>query len=375
MPMSTSNRPHLIVIGGFLGAGKTSALQRFAAYLTEQGIRVALITNDQGSNLVDTALLRSCGYDTREVAGGCFCCRFDALIDAASYLTSDVGPDVLVAEAVGSCTDLAATVTYPMRQLFADRFTLAPLSVLVDPIRARRSFGLDSGDRFSDDVEYIYRKQLEEADIIVMTKADLLPDDAINELGNTLSERYPDARVIAVSSRDGLHLDAWFQQLLYGEQRARGTMDVDYDRYAAGEARLGWLNATLRAVAERPFDGDRVLYELTASVHQALVSAGVTVGHLKASLYPGDAEHGPVASVNLVRNDFVPEVGQRLQRQVSEARVLLNLRAEGAPDELTRLVRASLVSFEDSGVYWTIDDVDAFSPSPPRPTYRVVNDA
>ncbi len=48
-----------IMIGGFLGAGKTTAVGQFAKRLTAQGLRVGLITNDQGRNLVDTAMLRS----------------------------------------------------------------------------------------------------------------------------------------------------------------------------------------------------------------------------------------------------------------------------------------------------------------------------
>lgn len=41
--------------GGFLGAGKTTAVGKLAGRLTEKGLRVGLITNDQGRNLVDTA--------------------------------------------------------------------------------------------------------------------------------------------------------------------------------------------------------------------------------------------------------------------------------------------------------------------------------
>ena len=51
-----------IMIGGFLGAGKTTAVCKLARHLTEQGLRVGLITNDQGNQLVDTAMLASNGF-------------------------------------------------------------------------------------------------------------------------------------------------------------------------------------------------------------------------------------------------------------------------------------------------------------------------
>ena len=153
-----------IMIGGFLGAGKTTAVGRLARRLSGQGLRVGLITNDQGRNLVDTAMLRSQGFATEEIPGGCFCCRFNSLVEAAQRLTASARPDVFIAEPVGSCTDLAATVTYPLRRLYGDSFTVAPVSVLVDPVRARRVFGLETGGNFSEKVLYIYLKQIEEAE-------------------------------------------------------------------------------------------------------------------------------------------------------------------------------------------------------------------
>src|SRR6186713_2718162 len=94
-----------IMIGGFLGAGKTTAVGKLARQLTEEGFRVGLITNDQGRNLVDTTMLRAQGFATEEIPGGCFCCRFNSLVDAAEKLTEEARPDAFVAEPVGSCTD------------------------------------------------------------------------------------------------------------------------------------------------------------------------------------------------------------------------------------------------------------------------------
>src|SRR5215475_5229459 len=133
------------MIGGFLGAGKTTAVAALAQHLTQSGRRVGLITNDQGSELVDTAMLRARGFTTEEIPGGCFCCRFNSLVDAAQKLTDATKPDAFVAEPVGSCTDLVATVSYPLRRIYGEQFVIAPLSVLVDPIRARRVLGLAPG--------------------------------------------------------------------------------------------------------------------------------------------------------------------------------------------------------------------------------------
>ena len=80
--------PLVACVGGFLGAGKTTALAAAARDLATRGLRASVITNDQGSQLVDTEILRAEGFPTEEVIGGCFCCRFDELVAHADRITA-----------------------------------------------------------------------------------------------------------------------------------------------------------------------------------------------------------------------------------------------------------------------------------------------
>jgi len=157
--VAAQTKARYIMIGGFLGAGKTTAVGRLARQLTDRGLRVGLITNDQGRELVDTLTLRAQGFDTAEILGGCFCCRFNSLVEASQRLSVKTRPDVFIAEPVGSCTDLIATVTYPLRRLYGNDFTVAPVSVMADPVRALRVLGVEKGGGFSEKVAYIYTKQ------------------------------------------------------------------------------------------------------------------------------------------------------------------------------------------------------------------------
>ena len=73
----------LILVGGFLGTGKTTLLRHAAQQLIQQGYRIALIANDQASGLVDTGIFKQAGLAVGEIAGGCFCCKFDDLVGTA----------------------------------------------------------------------------------------------------------------------------------------------------------------------------------------------------------------------------------------------------------------------------------------------------
>src|SRR6516162_9008878 len=98
-------RLRFAMIGGFLGAGKTTTLARLARCYLDRGQKVGLVANDQAADLVDTASLRAQGFAVEEVAGACFCCRFDELLSKVGQLETSERPDVLLAEPVGSCTD------------------------------------------------------------------------------------------------------------------------------------------------------------------------------------------------------------------------------------------------------------------------------
>jgi len=371
-PAPSQTKARYIMIGGFLGAGKTTAMGKLAQHLSEQGKKVGLITNDQAGGLVDTRLLRSQGFATEEIAGGCFCCRFNSLVDAAGKLNDATRPNVFLAEPVGSCTDLVATVTYPLRRMYGDDFTIAPLSVLVDPVRARRIFGLEEGGNFSSKVVYIFKKQLEEADVIIINKAETLPATSIEELKSTLEREFADAKVFSLSARQGQGLEAWFDYITEHEQGSRSAMDVDYDTYADGEALLGWLNATVQIDAEEEFEAEAFLKVLAGDIKLRLVEMEAEIAHFKMTFSPSDSLSGELASIHLVRSDLTPEIGLELDEPVTRGYLIVNLRAEAEPDHLAEAVKAALTktASEFATLTASIEHEEHFRPGRPTPTHR-----
>ena len=437
------------MLGGFLGAGKTTTLLRLAQVLQRAGKRVGIITNDQAAGLVDTALMEELNLPVREIAGGCFCCRSGSLVEALGKLTAASQPEVFLAEPVGSCTDLVATVSLPLERIYKAGFTMAPYAVLVDPYRAMQTLGVEElswsaakagagrvagesapersagriprggGVRvretagkngiqtregvFSPDVNYIYRKQLEEAEIIVINKTDVIAPERLVRLREALGREYPDAEILCVASREGTGLDALFEALTTREGDTRRVMEVDYARYGKGEAMLGWYNGqhevrvTGSAVrvpkgsrkAGPPgdgggpgIDGNAWLLDLALRVRTVLRATGTEIAHFKMSLVeeaateddkradgPG-AARASMAAVSLVSSDREPELRRVLDAPLERGLLTVNLRAEGMPELLAIAVQEALKS-NPPGLKTKRLAEEAFRPGQPIPTHRV----
>jgi len=208
-------------------------------------------------------------FEVEEITGGCFCCRFNSLVEASDRLSQSTRPDVFIAEPVGSCTDLIAAVSFPLRKIYGAEYCVAPLSVLVDPIRAERILGLQEGNSFSPKVRYVYEKQLEEAEIIVINKCDLLGLERQDRLETALNRAYPQAEILRVSAREGTGLEQWLDRLATIEALSNSAPEVAYEIYAEGEALLGWLNASVFLRSSTEVDGNELLRTLAAMRRQA----------------------------------------------------------------------------------------------------------
>jgi G3E family GTPase len=367
------NKPvKLIFSGGFLGSGKTTALAALAKRLIEKGMRVGFVTNDQSENLVDTIIVRQMltdlGVPVEEVVKGCFCCKFDELIDHVEKILAH-NPDVLMGEPVGSCTDFVAAVANPIKIQYRDAFRFAPFSIMVDPERVQSLILNETQTDFPEDVAYLFGKQLEEADTIVLNKIDLLTEKESHRLLQALDERYPGKKLMAVSARQGTGMDEWLDDLISGRPGANTVLSqIDYDRYANAEAVLGWLNAAVKLQADQPFDAGQFMTSLAISLRDRFKDERGEIGHLKFVL----TSAGKSMWANLTHLAAEPIVGGEKLDGLSRATLIVNARVRLEPEDLEAIVRDSLdrVSGE-LAVNSHVDDLQCFSPAYPNPPHII----
>jgi len=348
----------VIIVAGFLGSGKTTLVTHAAQRLQAQGLRVGVITNDQAGDLVDTAVVNAAHVPVVEVVGGCFCCRFPDLWRAVTTLLETVAPDVIFAEPVGSCTDLAATLIRPLRAYHASTVTVAPLTVLVDPTREWRSAPLAA--------QYLHQQQLREAELVLVSKADLLPPAQVRQVTHRWQTAAPQAPVRLLAASDGAAVDAWLAQVRTTHSEALVLRDIDYAEYAAAEAALGWLNATMRVHATRPFSLAAWLPAAALQWAQLCTQHDAWIAHVKVAV---ESAAG-LAKVSLMADGRPPHwdvwPGEHM---VDVAHVVINARVALPPEQLA----AVFVAWQAALPAWMTAEVvhqEVFAPAPPQPTFR-----
>ena len=336
------------MLGGFLGAGKTTLARALAKRLRDAGERPALITNDQGRLLVDTQLCRAIDPSVQEILGGCFCCRYPELEEAlAAAKRADA--TTVIAEAVGSCTDIVATVIAPLADRHKADYDLAPYTVVVDPWRV-----LDAAcGALSADVDYLFRKQIEEADIVLLSRADMSPP-SVEAL---LRAWQPNAPVLAVSGRTGAGVDEW---LRLQPTQLSAPLEINYDRYAAAEAQLAWFNARVHVRRNGVrLDPAAIMRRFFAEL------SGVPIAHVKLAGVPPFDSWGAV-----VRADATPsiEVGNVAVAR-DEVGWIVNARVAVSPAALESLIDGAMrEAAAPASIEW--HDLECFSPTRPSPTHR-----
>jgi Ni2+-binding GTPase involved in maturation of urease and hydrogenase len=354
----------LIIIGGFLGAGKTTLLKATAQLFHKQGEKVGLICNDQAEGLVDTKVLSGKGLAIREIAGSCFCCDFNGFIDSA-YSLRNAGCTIILAEPVGSCTDLSATLIQPIKYYHNRDFDLAPLSVLVDPIRLKEK--LESGENTESGSGYIYLKQLEEADYLVINKLDLINNTERASIDNFLKERFQGFPVKWISALNEEGMETWLNALNTDTQAGTRIAEVDYDVYAKGEAMMGWYNAEFILHNSKSLLVPWAEFNLNflQLLRHAFIYEKIEVAHLKTFLKSGPSE----IYANLTGTDREPSVGG-IPFSSTSARIMVNMRAETTPNLLNEIMEDIISLYADEHVHFQKVVVNYLKPGRPVPTYR-----
>lgn len=354
----------LHVLNGFLGSGKTTAIQLACSGLAKKNIKASVITNDQGMKLVDSVFFKKQNIPVRQVVNGCFCCNYNKLENSIQSLIETNQPDVIFAETVGSCADIVATVIKPLLQFHAD--AQVTFSVFADA----RLFHLllrDKSNLFEENINYIFFKQLEEAEIIIINKVDLIAIEQLNELKQMIQEKYTGKILLYQNSMDEESVEEWLGVVNnYKAAHTLQSLEIDYNVYGAGEASLAWLDQELK-IYSAEHNALQETVGLINSIYKKIRGCNYPIGHLKFIL-------NDKTKISFTSSED-PEISVEITGKKSySCHLLINARIQTDPEILAQLISDTIKETEkQSGGKIITQSLSSFRPGFPKPEYRFAN--
>lgn len=357
----------LHIIGGFLGSGKTTAIVAAAKQLVSLNKKVGIITNDQGKYLVDTAFYRYENLPTVEVTGGCFCTNFDDFEAKFNEIREQVDPDVVFAEAIGTSPDIVASVVKPLHELNIAGVSIKSLTVFND-VRLLRHRIQGKLMPFSEHVLYIIDKQIDNADVLIINKIDLVSREESSEIEKIVQKEYPGKKIRMQNSRDENNIKGWIDLLDSLQTYTLGiSPEIDYMKFGKGETSLSWMNEKIVLdVSGR--NGRDVVIGVLGSIIEAVLENGCGIGHLKFLI--GDKFHEIKTGITFLENErWKNDIPDLFGDWIT---ILINARIEAEPERLQKIIQKSIKESADKmKIAFVESDCDVFRPRMPEPSRRI----
>lgn len=182
----------LLQIAGYLGSGKTTLIIELGRGLSEKGSKVAILVNEIGEIPVDGRVMEDYGLTVKDIGGGCICCQVVGnMIGTLQKLSKVLKPDIVIVEPTGMA--VPSSISDAIKRINIDE---GPTIVLFDTARQEKLLNYDTLKR-------LISTQLKDADIIALSKVDLISEDMIEHARQSVSLINPDARIISLSTKRG----------------------------------------------------------------------------------------------------------------------------------------------------------------------------
>jgi G3E family GTPase len=192
----------ILILGGFLGSGKTSVLLQLAEYLVSHEkehhaeVKVAIVENEIGAIGIDDKVLKQAGFKVNNLFSGCACCSLTGeLVTSIKEIKQELDPQWLIIEATG--------VAYPgsIRKAILDGVGLeAPIVVVADAKRWQRLVKA---------MRLLVSGQLEDASLVLLNKVDLVSTTERKAAEDSILQHRPMIEIIPISATEAINPAIW----------------------------------------------------------------------------------------------------------------------------------------------------------------------
>jgi len=321
----TTKKVRIAGIGGFYGVGKTTTIMELGKKLSGEGKRVAVVSNDKGAINVDGEMTKRLGFEAGEITGGCVCFYLDHLGYIIDTITDRFVPDLLFLEPVAYF--LPSKLYDDLERKFGETLDLAPVIILVDALR------FSSYQGHTDKLPFPESRQIEDAEVVVINKMDLVSPDELPAIRTIIQHINPRARLLMMSAKTGAGLDELSDIVLQGRHEVVpvATMTV-FKTFARSVADIGERGEQYGIEVEHTLGESDVkdfLRHLLMGIAEKVLAMEGEINHIK--VFISDESFFLKASlVSLEQEvDFTGDI-----KSLNGGRIVVQVVASKLPDDL-----------------------------------------
>jgi G3E family GTPase len=194
----------VVQVAGWLGSGKTTLIIALSRALSAKGSRVAILVNEIGAIPVDGKVINEYGLTVKDIGGGCICCQVAGnLMKTLRLLSEGPRPDIVIIEPTGIAVPNSIKKTILSGAEKHD-LSVGSTIVLFDTTREEKLLTYESLKR-------LVTIQLKDADIIALSKVDMVSKEMIARADEAVHLINPGARIVHLSTITGDGLETIMQ--------------------------------------------------------------------------------------------------------------------------------------------------------------------
>lgn len=181
----------IMIIGGFLGSGKTTAILKISRRLLKTGKKIAIIVNEIGEIGLDGDTLTGSDIVTKELTSGCICCTLRISMQyTLQILEEEFKPEIVIIEPTGIA--FPGQIKEEIETMGISELSFSPVVTLVDPCRFNAE---------KKEIPVFIETQIREAEILCINKIDISPTEKILSTEEMLLEINPEAKILKFSAK------------------------------------------------------------------------------------------------------------------------------------------------------------------------------
>jgi G3E family GTPase len=212
----------VVIIGGFLGSGKTTTILTLGRLLGESGERVSIIVNEIGEVGIDGDVIMRYGFETKELTNGCICCSLKRDMKYTIHQMREAyDPTYILIEPTGIAFPLQ--IKGEIARMNMDDVEFAPIVTLIDGTRFKQQ--MKETKNFS-------RRQITDAEVLCITKVDMMKPLYVPIIETSVKQMNPSAHCMTLSMVTGQGLDELIERLA-DESVDRADVILDQDSIGA----------------------------------------------------------------------------------------------------------------------------------------------